>query len=243
MNFQNTLYTLAIAWAVSAPVSWRGYGADYITNFGSIPPPSSVHDSSFTPVSTSNTSYFGILFSSSQQFQLTEISIALASTSAFPASGYSIGLYNANSGIPTTEVTTVPNLVVVPGTLGARAGTVNTFTAADINAITSLLLPAGDYAIVLGGTASLVKTYANPDPIITAPSAGTFLSYIGTATKSSGTWASFPGNSFIAIGAISSASPVPEASGSVAGLGLAVAGLYQLRRRRHLKKWAENGCV
>lgn len=31
---------------------------------------------------------------------------------------------------------------------------------------------------------------------------------------------------------IVSASPVPEASGSVAGLGLAVAGLYQLRRRR-----------
>ena len=28
------------------------------------------------------------------------------------------------------------------------------------------------------------------------------------------------------------ASPVPEASGSVAGLGLAVAGLHQLRRRR-----------
>lgn len=36
----------------------------------------------------------------------------------------------------------------------------------------------------------------------------------------------------VAINAGSPPSPVPEASGSVAGLGLAMAGLYQLRRRR-----------
>ena len=40
------------------------------------------------------------------------------------------------------------------------------------------------------------------------------------------------GNGNSIVFTASSPSPVPEASGSVAGLGLAVAGLYQLGRRR-----------
>lgn len=44
-------------------------------------------------------------------------------------------------------------------------------------------------------------------------------------------WAAGDGAA-VAINAGSPPSPVPEASGSVAGLGLAMAGLYQLRRRR-----------
>jgi hypothetical protein len=44
-------------------------------------------------------------------------------------------------------------------------------------------------------------------------------------------WAAGDGAA-VAINAGSSPTPVPEASGSVAGIGLAMAGLYQLRRRK-----------
>jgi MYXO-CTERM domain-containing protein len=62
---------------------------------------------------------------------------------------------------------------------------------------------------------------------------GTTFSNLGLTAGSSYSW-SVTGSSVTDTVTfnIGSVTPVPEASGSVAGLGLAMAGLYQLRRRK-----------
>ena len=95
-------------------------------------------------------------------------------------------------------------------------GTVGFFASSSMNNV-SLYLPTG---------------YTSGNPInstSTTTFLGKSLSTLG-ATVGTYTW-TLLNTDTITLNVIG-ASPVPEASGSVAGIGLAMAGLYQLRRRK-----------
>lgn len=129
-----------------------------------------------------------------------------------PAGGVTI-LGPDNFGISTSYQSLVPSSYSGATAVGFQTGTV-------ANSFLYLYVPVG--AIL--GTTSLNAT-------ITVPS--TSFSSMGLTSGSSYIWTFSNGSTTDSLQVnIVSASPVPEAGGSVAGLGLAMAGLYQLRRRR-----------
>ena len=91
--------------------------------------------------------------------------------------------------------------------------------------------PAGFTADLFSNSVIVVPAfYQTGDPL--NPSSATYAgASFSTLGITAGTYTWTMGQNTITINA-TAASPVPEASGSVAGLGLAVAGLYQLGRRR-----------
>jgi hypothetical protein len=94
--------------------------------------------------------------------------------------------------------------------------------------LTSELLVPANY--ISGNSLSGTSTYASMtlSSLGYAPTPATYIYTVGSG----------PTMDTIIVN-ISSPSPVPEASGSVAGLGLAMAGLYQLRRRKAAGKVVE----
>lgn len=128
-----------------------------------------------------------------------------------PISGLTI-MGPDNFGTSTSYQSLVPSSNSGATAVGFQTGTV-------ANSFLFLYVPTGATL----GTTSLNAT-------ITVP--GTFSS-MGLTSGSSYNWTFSNGATTDLLQVnIVSASPVPEASGSVAGLGLAVAGLYQLGRRR-----------
>ncbi len=234
---------LALAGAILSPVaSSEARAANYITNFASTPPPSSITANPSWGSFANSTYPRAILFNSSSSFQLTEISLALASGNGYSPTDFSLELYASNGSTPTgTALASATNLTVTTGDYGTGTGSVNTFNAgtANASALFAYTANAGAYALVLGGASDTAIYRSNS---ISAPTANGALSYVGTAAYGTGnppTWssASRSGNTYFAIGTTgtgsSSPSSVPDAGSSAAGLGLAMAGLHLLRRRLH----------
>ena len=242
MTIRKSLAALALAGAILSPVaSSEARAANYITNFASTPPPSSITANSNWRVYATSTYPRAILFNSSSSFQLTEISLALASGNGYSPTDFSLELYASNGSTPTgTALASATNLTVTTGNYSTGTGSVNTFNAgtANASALFAYTANAGAYALVLGGASDTAIYLSNS---ISAPTANGALSYVGTAVYGvTGTpiWSSTSGeNTYFAIGITgtgsSSPSSVPDAGSSAAGLGLAMAGLHLLRRRLH----------
>ena len=244
MKIRKSLAALALAGAILSPVaSSEARAANYITNFASTPPPSSITAISSWGNFANSTYPKAILFNSSSSFQLTEISLALASGNGYSPTDFSLELYASNGSTPTgTALASATNLTVTTGNYSTGTGSVNTFNAgtANASALFAYTANAGAYALVLGG-ASDTAIYMRDS--ISAPTANGALSYVGLAAGVTGTptiWSSVNKNTYFAIGTTgtgssspSSPSSVPDAGSSAAGLGLAMAGLHLLRRRLH----------
>lgn len=242
MKIRKSLAALALAGAILSPVaSSEARAANYITNFASTPPPSSITANPSWGSFANSTYPRAILFNSSSSFQLTEISLALASGNGYSPTDFSLELYASNGSTPTgTALASATNLTVTTGNYSTGTGSVNTFNAgtANASALFAYTANAGAYALVLGGASDTAIYRSN---FISAPTANGALSYVGTAAYGvSGPppiWSSTSGNTYFAIGTTgtgsSSPSSVPDAGSSAAGLGLAMAGLHLLRRRLH----------
>lgn len=235
MNIRKSLAALALAGAILSPVaSSVARAANYITNFGSTPPPSSIIQTANSDVT--ETYQRAVLFNSSSSFQLTEISIALASSNGYSPTNFSIGLYASDGSTPTgPALASATGLTVTTGTQSAANLSVNTFTSATANAsaLFSYTANAGNYALVFAG-ASATRFYLSS--ALSAPTANGSLSYVGMAVDTNfnrTAWSSTGDRTYIAIGTTSPSSPssVPDAGNSAAGLGLAMSGLHLLRRR------------
>lgn len=243
MKIRKSLAALALAGAILSPVaSSEARAANYITNFASTPPPSSITANSAWGSFANSTYPRAILFNSSSSFQLTEISLALASGNGYSPTNFSLELYASDGSTPTgTALASATNLTVTTGNYTTGTGSVNTFTAgtANASALFAYTANAGNYALVLGGASDTAIYLSNS---ISAPTANGALSYVGTAAygvTGPPIWSSTSGqNTYFAIGTTGTGSPsspssVPDAGSSAAGLGLAMAGLHLLRRRLH----------
>jgi hypothetical protein len=234
---------LALAGAILSPfASSEAQAANYITNFSSTPPPSSITATSSWGSFANSTYRRAILFNSSSSFQLTEISLALASGNGYTPTDFSLELYASDGSTPTgTALASATNLTVTTGNYTFGTGSVNTFQALTQNAsaLFGYTANAGTYALVLGGATGTAIYMHNS---ISAPTANGALSYVGmasygTSNPSIPVWTPISETTYFAIGTTgtgpSSPSSVPDAGSSAAGLGLAMAGLHLLRRRLH----------
>lgn len=242
MKSGNSLAALALAAAILSPVaSSEARAANYITNFSSTPPPSSI-TADFNDANFANSTFRrAILFNSSSSFQLTEISLALTSPNGYTPTDFSLELYASDGSTPTgTALASATNLTVTtgyPSLFPVGTASVNTFNAgtANASALFTYTANAGNYALVLGGAAG---TSILMSPSISDPTANGALLYLGMASYNifspPNTWGAEPNrNTYFAIGTAlpSSPSSVPDAGSSAAGLGVAMAGLHLLRRR------------
>jgi hypothetical protein len=242
MTIRKSLAALALAGAIFSPfVSSEAQAANYITNFSSTPPPPSITANSAWGSFANSTYRRAILFNSSSSFQLTEISLALASENGYTPTNFSIELYASDGFTPTgTALASATNLTVTTGDYALGTGSVNTFQASTPNAsaLFAYTANAGTYALVLGGaTGTAIYMHRS----ISAPTANGALSYVGMASygtsNPSTVWTPEFATTYFAIGTTgtgpSSPSSVPDTGSSAAGLGLAMAGLHLLRRRLH----------
>ncbi len=207
------------------------YGQQTLSN---IPSGGSVTEfsTSSSSIQSPTSSGSAVLFSSSTSFSIYDISFVLqdGSVGASTISDLTVSIYNTSGGIPTG--TALASVTGVSASLNSGATyPVTTLSGSTISPITALSLSSGTtYALLLSSSSDVAwmgtSTLSTP-----TPAGGSPLSYVGFTGNYNGNWYTRNFNPYVSIGT-SSASPVPEASGSVAGLGLAVAGLYQLRRRR-----------
>ena len=240
MTIRKSLATLALAGAILSPfASSEAQAANYITNFSSTPPPSSITANPSWGSFANSTYRRAILFNSSSSFQLTEISLALASGNGYTPTDFSLELYASDGSTPTgTALASATNLTVTTGDYVSGTGSVNTFQASTPNAsaLFAYTANAGTYALVLGGATGTAIYMQNS---ISAPTANGALSYVGMASygTAGSFWTQGFAKTYFAIGTTgtgpSSPSSVPDTGSSAAGLGLAMAGLHLLRRRLH----------
>jgi len=238
MTIRNSLAALALAGAILSPfASSEAQAANYITNFSSTPPPSSITANASWGSFANSTYRRAILFNSSSSFQLTEISLALASGNGYTPTDFSLELYASDGSTPTgTALASATGLTVTTGDYALGTGSVNTFLASTPNAsaLFAYAANAGNYALVLGGALD-TAIYMNNS--ISAPTANGALSYVGMASYGTfgPVWTQGFAKTYFAIGTTgtgpSSPSSVPDTGSSAAGLGLAMAGLHLLRRR------------
>ncbi len=173
----------------------------------------------------------------SSSSQITDISLALTSFPSAATGTLDLKLYSVSSGLPSSVIASASGLGFT--TLALNDGFVNTYNSSTLGAIAGVSLsPNTQYALVVGGG------------VIAGSGSPSYLGTFGAATYSTtGGWmyidslsgwqftswysaATVDGNHF-AIEILSNpVSPVPESSGSIAGIGLAMAGWYQLRRRQ-----------
>ena len=222
MKFRNSLYALAIAGACSVSVS-------------------SVCAQGFTAQNyafASSAAGFMIPFDTGIEFttgpssaQISSVVLEVFDMSFSPASGiFNVSLWSSTGGVPSS---------LISSDIGVSYTTAGSFASTSAKTLTSSDLPNLS-AVPLSATSTYMLVFSNQtsfnfgilfDPGVTYATSGSW-TVNGSYRKSSGTWQNFSSGNFAISINPSSPSPVPEASGSVAGLGLAMAGLYQLRRRR-----------
>jgi hypothetical protein len=141
----------------------------------------------------------------------------------------SFSVYSNSSGSPGSIVGSSLG-ALNSSSLGVGPSSAGSFGLSGLNVA---LTPSTTYWLVADFSGITLGTGPTPRIWLTLDSTGTPTpSYIGKESQNGSLWAG-NGTSFY-TGSVTAASstPVPEASGSVAGIGLAMAGLYQLRRRK-----------
>jgi hypothetical protein len=232
MKISKHLYALAIAGAVFSAQ------AQSISNLQSTTAGSAAtYDSGYyIPSGSPGPSHISFIFEvGSSSFQISDISLALVGNSSAGSGSFTLSLWSANSsGVPQAQLQS-QTLTYTVGSSGAPNAYLNVFTSSDLgSAFTGQTLNSGDkYAIRLNGAATFTVAWQGYN-LSTYNYTSSGINYVDSIG-----WSGPAGVGYgIAINT-ASPSPVPEASGSVAGLGLAMAGLYQLRRRKAAGKVVE----
>jgi hypothetical protein len=216
MKVSKHLYALAIAGAA------LNVQAQSISNIN--PASSTVTVNGALSISQNSTIANWFSFQAGSNFSISDISLALTALS--PKTGtlrLSLCTVDSSGNLPVEISGAFSTLNYSVAGTSYTANILN-YTSSDLGSgITSQTLVAGQkYAIGLSSTTSPTLYWGT----FSSPSySASNLTYL----KSGGT----TGTDSYGIAITGAApSPVPEASGSVAGLGLAMAGLYQLRRRK-----------
>jgi hypothetical protein len=218
MKFSKHLYALAIAGAA------LNVQAQSISNIN--PASSTVTVNGALSISQNSTIANWFSFQAGSNFSISDISLALTAQS--PKTGtlrLSLCTVDSSGNLPVEISGAFSTLNYSVAGTSYTANILN-YTSSDLGSgITSQTLVAGQkYAIGLS-----VSSPASPTLYWGTFSSPSYSASNLTYLKSGGI-TNTDGYGIAITGA--APSPVPEASGSVAGIGLAMAGLYQLRRRK-----------
>jgi hypothetical protein len=161
---------------------------------------------------------------------INDFTVRILATAGTATGSFTVSLYSVSGALPNVALGTVTGLSYSVGTTDTDV----TFSSANLTAaITGVTLsPNTQYAIAvkaetLAGNSTLWRRGSAGSPTATGG-----WTYLDSASRNGANpWSSLSQEQAFAINS-SAPTPVPESNGSIAGIGLAMAGLLSLRRRK-----------